>query len=720
MIKHVSKSKLLHIFFIIVISLSNYVHGINESCNESCTSTVNYDCECCNNICGYFEGILPCDRSMDPCKGAPFLQYKSQGLNKAKDLVGLQQFIHQSNMPRTYGTLYSSVEVTRTFRSHQLAQYLFGDDLINCNTLLIQGSAIQDRHPKAWLADYFGLPIDFDSTVNFCPEIKNVIVDINSYFGLTGIAEGLYLKIHLPLVCTSWSLNMSECVKNPGQEPFPEGYMSIGTDEKDEYGRIIPSSLPREFLPCNFIDAMQPGTTFGDQKQSMFFGLMECRTLKKESFADLSSTFGWDFILKDDGHLGINVHGVAPTGIRPTAKHLFEPIIGNGKHWELGAGVTGSWIFWRSSTDKYRHAGIWFDATITHMFKGHQARSFDFCNKSNSRYMLLIEMISKDNLELNILGSSKEQNIYNFVDPFFLVFPIGGDIDNKKPTIAKYINNIAEKYIKDDPVSASQKSIVGGSSVIILPAINYTTRLVDSQINIQVDAAVKLSFIGEAFSFDIGYEFWMRTEEKFTSCRDYCNRKPFTTDGKNSDEKINRYFAIKGDGFIWNISKRKNTSPPPEIRNLYFQLSGSQSKADIHSGENMKLPAEKAAKNMGVDNPQFGWGGLIVSPGLGIAYFLRNYEIPATGSEREQSIEQQIYSSFQPVLLSTCDLDTCRGPKTMSHKLFTHLNYTWKDQERRWTPFAGLGGEIEFAPRNRKYRAASQWGVWLKAGAAFH
>ena len=48
----------------------------------------------------------------------------------------------------------------------------------------ISGSAIANRGANDWLADYFGLPRDFQSTVIFKPTISNYILDFSFYAGL--------------------------------------------------------------------------------------------------------------------------------------------------------------------------------------------------------------------------------------------------------------------------------------------------------------------------------------------------------------------------------------------------------------------------------------------------------------------------------------------------------------------------------------------------------
>ena len=119
----------------------------------------------------------------------------------------------------------------------------------------------------------------------------------------------------------------------------------------------------------------------------------------------------------------------------------------------------------------------------------------------------------------------------------------------------------------------------------------------------------------------------------------------------------------------------------------------------------------------------------------------------------------QVYTSYEPVFIKFCDFDLCGAQtKGISHKIFAHFDYTWRDRED-WIPYLGIGGEVEFAKKpcdDCCYNycnpccstsccttsccttnccttnccttnccdscctcAVSQWGVWLKGGVAF-
>ena len=510
-------------------------------------------------------------------------------------------------METTYGAMYVALEYTRSFRPEYLANYLFGCDLACCNSLLIQGSTVPDRNPRAWLADYFGLPMDFDSRVSFCPRIQNVIVDLDFYLGFR---EKFFFKLQAPIAWTKWELNMCECISDIGDEPFPAGYMSA-------------AAVPAASLPESFIEAMSGTVTWGDMKEEIKFGRMTNCKKTKARLADIRASLGWNFVLDEDHHLGAFLQIAAPTGNRPTACYLFEPIVGNGKHWELGFGITSSRIFWRSKEYSDRYMGFWFDATVTHLFKTCQCRSFDFCCKPNSRYMLLEEM------EVNAEGDNQ----------------IIAEPDEAAPPY-RYKSNL-------------------------IPAINWSTFNVDVKINAQLDLALKLGYFRENWSFDIGYNLWARTGEKF--CLDCCNDCCDRCCGCPSTCEAKKLYAIKGDSYVYGYH---DISGKPE-----FPLTATQCEADIRGGKNYPVKiGEFASLNPRVDSPQLAGTA---------SRLLIDYDDNG-----------QLKSSTDPALVSHCMLNLGKSPSAITHKIFGSFSYAWKDEKENWIPFMGMGWEVEFAQKS--------------------
>jgi hypothetical protein len=95
----------------------------------------------------------------------------------------------------------------------------------------------------------------------------------------------------------------------------------------------------------------------------------------------------------------------APTGSHISAINFFEPIVGNGHHWEFGLGFDGRVLAWEYAG---KHTlSLYGTIHATHLFKSHQCRAFDFCNNGfASRYLLLKEFDASGQYDGNLVPAS--------------------------------------------------------------------------------------------------------------------------------------------------------------------------------------------------------------------------------------------------------------------------------------------------------------------------
>ncbi|MDP3889345.1 MAG: hypothetical protein Q8Q25_02265, partial [bacterium] len=159
-----------------------------------------------------------------------YFRARPQSANSARKVVGEVGHTHLYDMDEWYGTFWVAPEFTQSFRSDCISYCLFGDDLScssNCDsTIRIQGSAIANRNPKSWLADYFYLPDEFDGYLSFRPKISNFLVDLNLYLGLDEWVSGLYFRLYAPFVHTRWDLHFSESTPLLGTNVMSAGKFS--------------------------------------------------------------------------------------------------------------------------------------------------------------------------------------------------------------------------------------------------------------------------------------------------------------------------------------------------------------------------------------------------------------------------------------------------------------------------------------------------------------
>ncbi len=419
---------------------------------------------------------------------------RSQGDNTARELVGWQRqlFICYEN---SYAAIASSVEYTRSFGTECIAKHLFSTE---CLTFLgsqfntscyASESTANTRNPTDIVADYFGLPTDFKGTLAIKPRIENAIIDINLYFGLQDSGPGLFLWINAPIVHTRWTLGLDDCVacapKFRGCTEFPQCYMFSGnTNAKTPVIPAIPFQdpdcptplYPQRTSPACPVDsnldvpialrnancttqsireALSGNFTFGDMLERWKFGRFSFCPKSKTGLADIDVMFGWNFIQNDYAHVGFYSVTVIPTGNRPKAHYIFEPMIGDGKHWKLGGGASAHISLFPNTDECWFNMGLYAYGRAVHVFDTDQIRSFDFirqeCEPTHllTRYMLLKE--------------------YN--------------------TACEYNGTM-------------------------INAINFATRNCNVSVGLLADVSIKAFVAANGWEFDLGYNFYYREREK--------------------------------------------------------------------------------------------------------------------------------------------------------------------------------------------------------------
>ncbi len=625
---------------------------------------------------------------------APYFSIRSQATNIAREMVGWTNHVNLYDVGNLYGSGSFTLEYTRSTKSNRIAQCLFGSDLLgdrcDCAAITISGSAVSDRNVKKdWLADYFGLPTDFQSTLNFRPRIENVIADFNFFLGLDNWLSGLWFRLDIPLVYTKWDFNFRECISNAGTKNLPIGYFSdivtLGTEQPassniypNAYGVARASLLNsfEEFSGCKKVPNLGTNVTFKPLCFAQMGSICEPKT--KTKIADLQFALGYNFWQNGKHHAGLGILGAAPTGNAPEGISVFEPIVGNGNHWEVGLFFTSHFTFWQTE-DEFQHVGLYIDGTVSHLFKTKQKRTFDLKNKPNSRYMLAEKLGTPVN---SLFAFPTETNLAIPVAP-------SAQFKNELSTIA-----------------------------------NLTTLDVDVSVGVQADIAFMLAYRRGDLVWDVGYNLWVRNCEKIKL--DCTCPTPFA----------DKTWELKGDSYVYGFD---GADAPPNRRAI--ALSATQSKANIHQGTNAGSTSP-ISTNPNVDNVQFAYSkDVAINPATGDTYIFNRPD--ASTFDTANGLAQHTKTSKDPLFLTDCDIDL-DGARTkgLSHKLFTNISYTWSDMSGRWAPYLGVGAEGEFHPTtdpcpdpcgscpiakitdecdtkcNRC--GVSQWGVWVKGGVSFN
>ena len=625
-------------------------------------------------------GIYASDGTTTVGAVAPYFSIRSQSENAARELVGWQNHINLNDMDKFYGSVSVTPEYTKTYRRFERhsARCLFGNTLIDdgkCPTIRVTGSRVANRNKTTdWLADYFGLPTDYDSEVTIKPRIDNFLVDFNFYLGLDEWVSGMYFRIHAPVVHTRWELNFKEIPKTSGSASSAQGYYSA-------------TSVARSSLVSSFEEFIQgnESLTVSDTVGTITLNALDNAKWSKKrktktALADIQAAWGWNFYQDEDYHVGLNIRGAAPTGNRPDGEFLFEPIAGNGKHWELGAGLTSHAVLWRSEDEESNFA-LYFDANVTHLFKARQKRVFDLQGKPLSRYMLA-QKIGSDRRDPQLINQDIALN-----QPL--------DEDSRADADVEFQNEFTQ-------------------------VANLSKLNVNVSVGVQADLVLKFAYTRGNFAWDFGYNFWGRSCEKIRR----------RSDCPAPDGFAENTWALKGDAHVIGFRLAQNA-----VEQVPVRLAATQSAATINAGTNNFVGPNGEDGGIVIDNERV---QPTRNPGID------NRKLAATSNAGDTSTvdvtdkptddgTRITRSSNDVVFIKSDDLDLeSARTRGLSSKVFTHLSYTWSEHED-WIPFLGVGGEVEFAHRSRGSKdcdttcptkcqdcALSQWGVWVKGGVSWN
>lgn len=728
--------------------------------------------------------LLSCASMVLADSATPYFNARSQSANVALEMVGQQGYINRYDTAgENYSVLSLAVGYQRSFRPGDIACCLFGQDLVSgkgCPQINITGSAIGSaRGSKDWLADYFGLARDFSGSVKFSPQVSNVLVDLNFYMGLDSFKEGMFFEMHVPFVHTRWDLDYCETVTAKGTLSHPFGYFTgnnpggtngvdtsnLGNNRsellntaRDFFSNQKVPNLSNTLVYSNNANA---ATDMAPNQDPLIIGLGEvsytdaitfeslnysrwaCDALKKNGVADLRFTLGYNPYNGEKFHVGFGLTGAAPTGNRPHGEYLFEPILGNGNHWELGGQFTSHYRFW-TSEDEEKHFTAYLDANLTHLFKARQTRSFDLKGKPNSRYALAQKLGESCYLHNATLQATETTN-FNF------------SVSDVSKATAEFKNAYA-------------------------PVANLTTVDVDVNIGAQIDMGLMFNYTMRNWSFDLGYNLWARTCERIKL---NCDCPTRLADGAT--------WALKGTAQVYGVALDRtkanalmyaaaesggtvsafqvgngdaiDTTGELDSGNPYV-LGATQSKATIHGGPTTRTAIEdktgsfNTRNNNSIDSPRY---AIAVGP-VGVTSLTlgsnpnpTNVYMPLDANRTSRSdddLNGRVFTSKNPIYLTENDLDL-DGARTkgLSHKVFGHISYQWTNKDS-YVPYLGLGASGEFLNASGdccatscstsssstsstcstssssccntscdsgcKRCGLSQWSVWVKGGISFN
>jgi hypothetical protein len=215
----------------------------------------------------------------------------------------------------------------------------------------------------------------FQSCISFNPHQSVVGCGLYYLQRLSSCQEhAVFISINMPIVHVRNFIGFQEVITNPG------GYAPTSSSTGIE---ILPGYVG------SMTAALQGDTVFGTQR--FLFGKIpydSCRPMTMTRIADLDLRLGYNLMHSDTAHFDGTLGLIVPTGNKPTAEFIFEPVVGNNKHFGLGLGSNFSFQLYECST---RDITVSLQGATENrfLFSNIQPRSYDLLDKQWSRYMWL-------------------------------------------------------------------------------------------------------------------------------------------------------------------------------------------------------------------------------------------------------------------------------------------------------------------------------------------
>jgi hypothetical protein len=190
----------------------------------------------------------------------------------------------------------------------------------------------------------------FESITHFSPKYKNtgILFHINSF-----LTDKTWIDLILPFSKLKTEMNLKETVINPGQT-------------------LVPTSV------ANVTEAFkQISWNYGKIDGSRCAGGLNDIDLKIGSSLENNNFSLYPFI-------GV----IIPTGTKITAEYVFEPVIGNNRHFTIQSGLIN---FYQMCPSRNPNISFYLDLILFYSFKNRQLRMLDLIEKEWSRYMIVYD-----------------------------------------------------------------------------------------------------------------------------------------------------------------------------------------------------------------------------------------------------------------------------------------------------------------------------------------
>lgn len=314
------------------------------------------------------------------------------------------------------------------------------------------------------------------------PRVQSIGCDMMMYWVEKSEERGMYFRLHAPLGGMRVTPRLTEIQPIVPDNNLSFSQVPAGGGEAFDYQFLdypVPArryeTISDVFFGglggCDCSNQLDGSSVYGKQF-GLSYGRIAPDSVAIIRLADIAATLGYNVWADEKGWAGLGFKVSFPTGNRPQALYMLEPIYGRAGLWGVGGEVTALYQVWENDAGN-RRLTLSLQGEVEHLMHGRtpSMRSFDLKqNGKGSKYLLVQDYIAT----------------YASFSPDSAI----GDGGLIKPN-----SQVFEPLFLDI-------------------AINYTTLPVLSDFSVEGAVAVMADFAWDNWNFAVGGEFWGRSREK--------------------------------------------------------------------------------------------------------------------------------------------------------------------------------------------------------------
>lgn len=222
--------------------------------------------------------------------------------------------------------------------------------------------------------------------IHLDPEQTAYGVRFDYHQDLDKILKGLYLRANLPVVHVKNEVNLR--VSATGD--FPAGTANA-------------AAQPIKTTLENFFNGTFENTTVAANAQSKLTHAKMTGDHSETGVADIDIALGYKFLNKECYHAALAIAFTIPTGNEADGVYVFEPIVGNGKHWGLGGDFCAGARVWG---DMCHNLKVHLKIKYRYLFESSEKRTLGIKGRNWGQYHLLVPANVANNAATSLIPAA--------------------------------------------------------------------------------------------------------------------------------------------------------------------------------------------------------------------------------------------------------------------------------------------------------------------------